>query len=207
VHPVSVMVGLWCGGGHCWCRPRHAPDGRGNWEVLLCARAIETQTYVFAPAQWGRYGSGRHSYGHTLIADPWGHVIAKAQDRSATSPPASTSTRSSACAPACPAPPTGCCRSRFLCGHLRLSNCLARDKPRRVLSTWPETAQRWVSSLCEMLGEGGLQLVRRNEIHSIGGGNVVGAHSGSIMISGNECIPGRSCWRSPWRVRRRETLI
>lgn len=55
--------------------------GKDHWELLLRARAIETQTYVLAPAQWGRYGSGRTSYGHTLIADPWGHVIAKAQDR------------------------------------------------------------------------------------------------------------------------------
>jgi nitrilase len=55
--------------------------GRDHWEVLLRARAIETQTYVLAPAMWGRYGQGRMSYGHSLIADPWGHVIAKAQDR------------------------------------------------------------------------------------------------------------------------------
>ena len=63
--------------------------GKDHWEVLLRARAIETQTYVLAPAQWGRYAGGRlASYGHSLVADPWGHVIAKAQDRSATSPPA-----------------------------------------------------------------------------------------------------------------------
>jgi predicted amidohydrolase len=56
--------------------------GKDHWEVLLRARAIETQTYVVAPAQWGRYAGGaRACYGHTLIADPWGHVIAKAQDR------------------------------------------------------------------------------------------------------------------------------
>ena len=55
--------------------------GKVHWEVLLRARAIETQTYVLAPAQWGRYGAGKYSYGHTLIADPWGHVIAKAQDK------------------------------------------------------------------------------------------------------------------------------
>ena len=55
--------------------------GKDHWEVLLRARAIETQTYVLAPAMWGRYGQGRMSYGHSLIADPWGHVIAKAQDR------------------------------------------------------------------------------------------------------------------------------
>jgi deaminated glutathione amidase len=55
--------------------------GKDHWEVLLRARAIETQTYVLAPAMWGRYGQGRFSYGHSLIADPWGHVIAKAQDK------------------------------------------------------------------------------------------------------------------------------
>jgi nitrilase len=56
--------------------------GKDHWEVLLRARAIETQTYVLAPAQWGRYAGGaRACYGHSLVADPWGHVIAKAQDR------------------------------------------------------------------------------------------------------------------------------
>ena len=56
--------------------------GKDHWEVLLRARAIETQTYVLAPAQWGRYANGaRANYGHSLIADPWGHVIAKAQDK------------------------------------------------------------------------------------------------------------------------------
>jgi predicted amidohydrolase len=55
--------------------------GKDHWEVLLRARAIETQTYVLAPAQWGRYGGKYTSYGHSLIADPWGHVIAKAQDQ------------------------------------------------------------------------------------------------------------------------------
>ena len=55
--------------------------GKDHWEVLLRARAIETQTYVLAPAQWGRYGAGKYAYGHSLVADPWGHVIAKAPDR------------------------------------------------------------------------------------------------------------------------------
>jgi deaminated glutathione amidase len=55
--------------------------GKDHWEVLLRARAIETQTYVMAPAQWGRYAGGRRaSYGHSLICDPLGHVIARAQD-------------------------------------------------------------------------------------------------------------------------------
>jgi deaminated glutathione amidase len=55
--------------------------GKDHWEVLLRARAIETQTYVAAPAQWGRSDGRRASYGHSLICDPWGHVIARAQDR------------------------------------------------------------------------------------------------------------------------------
>jgi len=56
--------------------------GKDHWEVLMRARAIETQTYVLAPAQWGRYAGGtRACYGHSLVADPWGHVIALAQDK------------------------------------------------------------------------------------------------------------------------------
>ena len=56
--------------------------GKDHWEVLLRARAIETQTYVLAPAQWGAYADGpRACYGHSLVAEPWGHVIAKAPDR------------------------------------------------------------------------------------------------------------------------------
>ena len=52
--------------------------GMDHWEVLLRARAIETQCYVLAPAQWGEHGSGRESYGHSMIVDPWGTVIAQA---------------------------------------------------------------------------------------------------------------------------------
>jgi deaminated glutathione amidase len=56
--------------------------GKDHWEALLRARAIETQSYVLAPAQWGQFAGGRRAcYGHSLVADPWGHVIAKAQDR------------------------------------------------------------------------------------------------------------------------------
>jgi nitrilase len=50
--------------------------GRAHWEVLLRARAIENQCYVMAPAQGGRHPSGRVTWGHTLIADPWGDVLA-----------------------------------------------------------------------------------------------------------------------------------
>lgn len=50
--------------------------GRDHWEVLLRARAIENQCYVMAPAQGGRHPSGRVTWGHSLIADPWGQILA-----------------------------------------------------------------------------------------------------------------------------------
>ena len=52
------------------------PTGRAHWHVLLRARAIENGCFVFAPAQWGEHAGGRRSYGHSLIADPWGEVLA-----------------------------------------------------------------------------------------------------------------------------------
>jgi predicted amidohydrolase len=54
--------------------------GRDHWEVLLRARAIENLAYVFAPAQVGVHGPGRSSYGHALIVDPWGAVVARVPD-------------------------------------------------------------------------------------------------------------------------------
>ncbi len=55
--------------------------GKDHWEALLRARAIETQCYVAAPGQTGSYAKGsRVSYGHSLIVNPWGHVIAQASD-------------------------------------------------------------------------------------------------------------------------------
>jgi deaminated glutathione amidase len=50
--------------------------GRDHWEVLLRARAIENQCYVMAPAQGGTHPSGRVTWGHTMIIDPWGEVLA-----------------------------------------------------------------------------------------------------------------------------------
>jgi deaminated glutathione amidase len=52
------------------------PTGRAHWHVLLRARAIENGCFVFAPAQWGEHAGGRKSYGHSLIVDPWGEVLA-----------------------------------------------------------------------------------------------------------------------------------
>lgn len=50
--------------------------GRAHWEVLLRARAIENQCYVMAPAQGGEHPGGRMTWGHTMIVDPWGEVVA-----------------------------------------------------------------------------------------------------------------------------------
>jgi predicted amidohydrolase len=55
--------------------------GKDHWHVLLRARAIENQCFVFAPAQYGFHGGKRASYGHALIADPWGVVLAECGDR------------------------------------------------------------------------------------------------------------------------------
>jgi len=50
--------------------------GRAHWELLLRARAVENQCYVIAPAQGGRHENGRQTWGHSLIVDPWGEVLA-----------------------------------------------------------------------------------------------------------------------------------
>jgi predicted amidohydrolase len=52
------------------------PTGEAHWHVLMRARAIENGCYVFAPAQWGEHAEGRRTYGHSLIVDPWGEVLA-----------------------------------------------------------------------------------------------------------------------------------
>ncbi len=57
-----------------------ASTGKDHWHVLLRARAIECQAYVLAAAQWGSHGASRTSYGHSLIVDPWGCVIAECSD-------------------------------------------------------------------------------------------------------------------------------
>ncbi len=54
--------------------------GPDHWEILVRARAIENQAYVVAPAQYGQHAPGRSSYGHSLIVDPWGLVLAEAPD-------------------------------------------------------------------------------------------------------------------------------
>ncbi|KAK3381785.1 carbon-nitrogen hydrolase [Podospora didyma] len=58
------------------------PTGKAHWEILLRARAIETQSYVIAAAQVGRHNEKRVSYGHSMIIDPWGKVLADLGDKS-----------------------------------------------------------------------------------------------------------------------------
>ncbi|WP_417478019.1 carbon-nitrogen hydrolase family protein [Maricaulis sp.] len=52
------------------------PTGRAHWEILLRARAIETGSWVIAPAQAGLHEDGRRTWGHSMIVDPWGAVTA-----------------------------------------------------------------------------------------------------------------------------------
>lgn len=60
-----------------------AQTGKDHWEALLRARAIESQCWIAAAASHGGYeerGATRFVHGHSLIADPWGHVVARASD-------------------------------------------------------------------------------------------------------------------------------
>ncbi len=54
------------------------PTGEAHWHVLLRARAIETGSFVIAPAQGGRHENGRDTFGHSLIIAPWGEILAEA---------------------------------------------------------------------------------------------------------------------------------
>ena len=50
--------------------------GQAHWELLLRARAVENQCYVVASAQGGTHENGRRTWGHSMIVDPWGEVVA-----------------------------------------------------------------------------------------------------------------------------------
>lgn len=54
------------------------PTGEAHWHTLLRARAIETGCFVLAAAQTGKHATGRSTYGHSLVIDPWGEVLADA---------------------------------------------------------------------------------------------------------------------------------
>jgi nitrilase len=56
------------------------PTGAAHWETLLKARAIENKAYVVAPAQGGTHAGGRRTWGHSMIVDPWGEILAQREE-------------------------------------------------------------------------------------------------------------------------------
>ena len=54
--------------------------GEAHWEALIRARAIENLCYVLAPNQGGVHVNGRHTYGHSIIVDPWGTILGQQED-------------------------------------------------------------------------------------------------------------------------------
>ena len=59
------------------------PTGEAHWELLLRARAVENLAYVAAPAQGGTHENGRRTWGHSMVVDPWGAVVAERADEGA----------------------------------------------------------------------------------------------------------------------------
>jgi len=53
------------------------PTGQAHWQVLMRARAIENGCFVLASAQAGKHESGRETYGHSIVVDPWGKILAE----------------------------------------------------------------------------------------------------------------------------------
>jgi predicted amidohydrolase len=54
--------------------------GKVHWEVLCRSRALDTFSYVIAPAQCGKHTNGFHSYGHSMVVSPWGEVIGELKE-------------------------------------------------------------------------------------------------------------------------------
>ena len=59
------------------------PTGEAHWELLLRARAVENLAFVCAPAQGGRHENGRRTWGHSMVVDPWGGVLAQRPEEGA----------------------------------------------------------------------------------------------------------------------------
>lgn len=57
-----------------------AATGAAHWEILVRARAIENQAFVLAAGQVGRHATGTESFGHSMIVDPWGRVLAQVEE-------------------------------------------------------------------------------------------------------------------------------
>lgn len=51
--------------------------GQAHWDILVRARAVENACFVLAAAQWGSHGQGRESFGHAMIVNPWGEIVAQ----------------------------------------------------------------------------------------------------------------------------------
>ena len=77
----SLYRGLAQAGAEVLCAPAAftRQTGKAHWDVLLRARAIENGAFVIAPAQGGTHEDGRETYGHSMIIDPWGTVLAQAE--------------------------------------------------------------------------------------------------------------------------------
>ena len=56
------------------------PTGKAHWHTLVRARAIENQCYVVAANQWGEHNEKMKTFGHSLIIDPWGDILADAEE-------------------------------------------------------------------------------------------------------------------------------
>ena len=54
--------------------------GKAHWHTLIKARAIENGVFILAPNQWGVNNENRSTYGHSLVVDPWGKILAEAKD-------------------------------------------------------------------------------------------------------------------------------
>lgn len=75
----ELYRGLVQRGAELLCIPAAFTDrtGEAHWEILLRARAVENQCFVIAPGQCGTHASGRKTWGHTMIVDAWGSVLAQ----------------------------------------------------------------------------------------------------------------------------------
>jgi predicted amidohydrolase len=73
----QLHAALACAGAQVIAQPAAftVPTGEAHWHVLLRARAIETGAFIVAAAQTGRHEDGRETFGHSLVIDPWGHIL------------------------------------------------------------------------------------------------------------------------------------
>ena len=87
-----------------------ATTGAAHWHLLLRARAVENQCYVLAAAQGGAHPNGRRTYGHSVLIDPWGTIVAEQDEGPGDRRRRHRSRRvSPKCARNCPRSCIGCC--------------------------------------------------------------------------------------------------